>query len=509
MAKTAWFWGVGSSAKAIARCSIFGNNRGMPAHEIFFFGALFFLCGVLAASAGWSFLVPWFVGICIITGPVFFFFKKRSTALWIAGLSLFMLVGTLYFQYDDQSFRRIFLGTGAEIEFMGIVADDPSVKDGIQELVVEIESPGSPRVLVRTTPYPAYAYGDAVKGSGNFNLPQSESYAHYLAKERISAIGRYPKLERVSAERGVWVYRILFRVKHAVMDSISDILPAKEASLLKGLLLGETSSFSAEFSDAMKQSGTTHLVALSGYNITILLWAVMSLCVFFVSRRTAIYTAFAVMLGFVLMTGAEASVVRAAIMGSIVLLAGEMERPYDTRNAILFAAVLMALHNPKVLAFDVGFQLSFFALLGLVYLKPALGTLILRGKKPRYSSLSENMLTTLAAQLAVIPVLLGQFGTLSLVGIFSNIVILETIPLTMGLGFAMAGLGMLWKIAAIPLGWVVWVLLHFQIAVIGWFGSLDWNIKGAWGIAGACVYYAVLAALIVYARRTVSKLHSA
>lgn len=477
----------------------------MPAHEIFFFGALFFLSGVLFGSAGWGFLVPWLVAVCFVASGIIFVFKKRPTALWVAVLSILALFGTLYFHFDDIAFRRLSLVTGRKIEFAGIVASDPLFKDGIQEFVLKMDGNDAPRVSIRTVPYPTYAYGDTLKGSGTFKMPVSDSYARYLAKERISALGQYPKLERVSSGGGSAFFNVLYRVKHAIMDSISDVLPAKEGALLKGLLLGETTSFSAEFTDAMKQSGTTHLVALSGYNITILLWSVISLCVYFVSRRTAVVAAFFVMLGFVLMTGAEASVVRAAIMGSIVLLAGELGRPYDTRNAIVFAALLMTLYNPKVLVFDVGFQLSFFALLGLVYLKPALETLISRGKKTKKSSLRDSTTTTLAAQLAVLPVLLGQFGAISPVGIFSNIVILETVPLTMGLGFLMAGLGIIWKAIAIPFGWVVWVLLYSQIFIIEWFGGLKWNVKGEWGIAGACVYYAALAGLIWYAGRIVSK----
>lgn len=477
----------------------------MPAHEIFFFGTFFFLLGILLGSTGFSFLVPWLVGICIVFGFIIYFWKRRPFTIWIAGLSLLALLGTLYFYIDDQSFRRAHINKGAIIEFSGIVVSDPVQKENIQEFVLEFSNPEVLRVLVRTAPFPVFTYGDIVVGSGKFKLPASESYVRYLSKERISAVGYYPKLERTASGAGSPIYRALFGIKHAVMNSVSNLVPAKEATLLNGLLLGETSSFSEEFSEAMKQSGTTHLVALSGYNITILLWAVIPMCAFFISRRMSVIIAFAVMVGFVLMTGAEASVVRAAVMGSIVLLAGEIGRSHDTRNAILFAALLMALWNPKVLAFDVGFQLSFFALLGIVYLKPVFEVLWKGKKRARFFSLRENLFTTLAAQLAVIPILLAQFGTVSLLGLFSNLLVLEVIPLTMGLGFLTAGIGLLWHTIAVPFGWIVWVLLRFQIIVIEWFGSISWNIKVDWGITGAFIYYIILGGIIWYVQRIISK----
>jgi len=472
----------------------------MPAHEIFFFGALFFLLGILLGSAGFGFLVPWFVGACLFGGLLFYFFKKRKSALWIAGLSLVALLGTLYFHFDDTAFRAKHVPTEGVVEFSGVVSSDPARKGDIQEFVLTLQGPVVARVLVRTSPHPAFRYGDAVQGSGRFTVPESISYLRYLSKERIVATVSYPRLARIASGGGSPVFRFLFDVKHSVMNSISDLLPAKEAALLNGLLLGDTTSFSEEFSLAMKQSGTTHLVALSGYNITIVLWAVLSICAFFVSRRTSVIVAFGVMVGFVLMTGAEASVVRAAIMGSIVLLAGEMGRPHDTRNAILFAALLMALWNPKVLVFDVGFQLSFFALLGIVYLRPALEG-VLGKKKRRFSSFRETFFTTLAAQLAVLPILLSQFGSVSAAGLFSNLLVLEVVPLTMGLGFLTAGLGMLWHTLAVPFGWLLWVPLRFQIGVIEWFGGLGWNITGEWGIVPMFFYYGAFVFFIRYAER--------
>ena len=122
----------------------------------------------------------------------------------------------------------------------------------------------------------------------------------------------------------------------------------------------------------MAKSGTTHLVALSGQNITIIVIAISSFFGFFARRKSVFWLTLLIIIFFVLMTGAEASVVRAAVMGGIILLAKQIGRVHSIRNAIAAAAFIMILYNPKIFRFDVGFQLSFMALLGIVYLSPAI-----------------------------------------------------------------------------------------------------------------------------------------
>lgn len=441
----------------------------------------------------------------IATAAVIFIKKREVRWLWLSGLSIFILVGAFYYGWDDAKFHSARFPKGESVEFSGIIANDAKVKEDTQEFVVQLSEPFSGRVLLKTARYPQFEYGDMLRIVGKLLVPSQSSYALYLEKERISASIQRPQIVRIGQGGGLPFFRTLFQIKHKILDSFQDILPAKEAALLSGITLGDQSAFSADFKNAMKQSGTTHLVALSGYNITILLWVVISLMVFFVRRRAAVIIAFVIMCAFVLATGAEASVVRAAIMGAIVLVAGEWGRVYDIRNAVMLAALLMALQNPKVLLFDVGFQLSFLALLGIVYLKPALQSFMPSSKKSTFLSFQDNFFTTVAAQLAVIPVLILNFGNFSLVGVFSNLLVLEVVPLTMGIGFLAAGVAFLWQTLAVPFGWLLWILLRFQIMVIEFFGNLGIAVTIEMGAVGAVVYYTFLVGIIIYAKRHFSK----
>ena len=174
----------------------------------------------------------------------------------------------------------------------------------------------------------------------------------------------------------------------------------------------------------------------------------------------------------------------------------------------MLAALLMTVQNPKVLLFDVGFQLSFLALLGIVYLKPALQSFIPQSKRSTLLSLQDNFFTTVAAQLAVIPILILNFGNFSLVGVFSNLLVLEVVPLTMGLGFLAGGFSFLSNVVAVSIGWLLWIFLKFQIMVIEFFGNLGISADVGMGATGAVIYYALLIGIIVYAERHFSKTHA-
>ena len=172
----------------------------------------------------------------------------------------------------------------------------------------------------------------------------------------------------------------------------------------------------------MSKSGTTHLVALSGYNITILVKIIAGTLAFILSRRKALLGTILAIIAFVIMAGAEASVIRAAIMGSIAAIAPFVGRLYAPRNAIAAAALGMALWNPNILAYDVGFQLSFLALIGIIYMKPALETLF-KIQNKGFLNWKENLATTASAQIMVTPLLIGTFGSISATSLISNLLI--------------------------------------------------------------------------------------
>jgi competence protein ComEC len=290
----------------------------------------------------------------------------------------------------------------------------------------------------------------------------------------------------------------LYSFKHSLIDAFNQNLPAAEAALAAGLTVGERGGFSSAFNQAMKGSGTTHLVALSGYNIMVIVTYATALFLLFCRRRTAVVLTVPLIIAFVLMTGAEASVVRAAIMGFILLLAKEVGRFFNVRNAIMLAGLVMVLFNPQVLVFDVGFILSFLALIGLVYLAPVLQGLFKYSGQPGFLAWRESLFTTTSAQVMVLPILIQSFGGFSPVSLISNVLILGLVPLTMGLSFALAGLSFVSSFLASLVSLFLWPLLRFEVDVIEFFGRLPFPTLPAFGWILAVLYYILIAGFIVW-----------
>ncbi|MFH0712877.1 MAG: ComEC/Rec2 family competence protein [Candidatus Jorgensenbacteria bacterium] len=483
----------------------------MPSYDIFFFGALFFLVGVFLASFG---VGVWILIITFAAAAAFLFMglKRNKRFFWLAGLVFLVFAGAFYYTRDDMRFReKTTIPFGEKTVFSGIIVSNPILKSSSQEFKLELDSylaaPKGPlrgNILVKTARYPQFGYGDELKIKGTIELPFSESYGRYLSKEGISGVISFAEAEKTGSGHGSGIKASLFAVKNKMVESFQAVLPPKESALLAGLTLGERGEFSESFKEAMSKSGTTHLVALSGYNITIIASTLAALFLWFsIKRRLTFFFTVLVILGFVFMTGAEASVVRAAIMGILVILANEIGRFFDFRNAIILAGLTMVFHNPKVLVFDVGFQLSFLALLGIIYLRPAAVKFFRISEEKGFLSWRENLLTTASAQLMVAPLLVSNFGNFSLTSFVANVVILEFIPVTMGLGFVMTALSFVSYNLALALSLLAQVLLKFEIFVIEFFAKIGVFFSPSAGLASFIVYYLILVGFIYYVGRYV------
>lgn len=429
-------------------------------------------------------------------------------------------VNNLVSQFNDKE----------KVSLIGVIEQEPDVRsDNIKYKVKTLEVGQIPygfspkinfikvegNILLVAKKYPEYEYGDKIEVVGKLKTPNSSEdfdYKQYLAKDDIYSIIYFPEIKLLVSGQGNWFLDKLLTVKNKFEDSINKILVEPQSSLLAGLLLGEKRGLPLDLMANFSLTGTTHIIALSGYNITIIAVTLISLFNFFMlRRRLAFWLALATIVLFVLMTGAAASVVRAAIMGILVLLAQQVGRLYSIRNALIFAGAVMVYLSPKVLVFDLGFQLSFGATLGLIYISPILQTWFepkegdsllaqITGRKKfieSMGSLKSILIATLAAQIAVLPLLIINFGQLSLIAPMANLLILPFIPATMLLGF----LGALGGLIFLPLGqvfgWIAWLFLSYEIKIIELLAKIPIAaISFKWNWLGGGIYYAILIWLI-------------
>ena len=460
----------------------------MSIANIAFYGALSFIGGTLAAGLELS-----AVSAVLFFAAAIFIFLLIGKAGWKEFFFILFLFAfgifyyNFFFNLKESSQKIIF---DKSIAFSGVVLKEPQLSEKYQRLTVELKSPLAGEISILASLSPEINYGDVIEANGEIKQAASKD------QESISP---FPKLIVVAQHQGSLLKEKLLGFKKAIISQFKIFLPSDSAALLSGLTLGWRGDFTDEFKKEMSLSGTTHLVALSGYNITILVLVVAGAFGYWLSRRTTFWLTTAVICLFILMVGAEASVLRAALMGFLALVAKEAGRRFSIRNAITLTAAAMIFVDPSTL-FDIGFQLSFISLIGIVYLSPAINGLF-RVKEGSKSFLSwrENAVTTFSAQLAVAPILIQVFGNFSLTSIAANVFILEFVPLTMLFGFLLAVFGWIFYYAGFVLSFLENIFLKYELGIIKLFAHWSMPVSSAassWFLFS--IYYLAIIIFVFY-----------
>ncbi|MCR4323147.1 MAG: ComEC family competence protein [Candidatus Azambacteria bacterium] len=391
----------------------------------------------------------------------------------LAGISFF---GMLWFSSFEPRQLVLEKQVGTKIDIEGTVVRDPEFRANTQRLVVAPHDTPKENILVVAPRYPEVVYGDTVLVTGTLKRPENFSgfdYAGYLAKDDIYFTMNYADV--VVVREGSGIQRSLFAFKNRLKENIDLAMPSPHASFVNGILLGDTADMPKELTDAFVAAGVSHLTALSGYNITIIaIFVAFALSFFFTSSVAITALSIAGITLFVLMTGASPSVVRAAIMGVALLLARHFGRQSAPLMVIVFAAFTMIVFNPRVLLFDIGFQLSFLAVLGLAYVAPYLQKKMAR--VPEFLKWKESFATTMSAQVVVLPLLIYQFGQVSIVAPVVNVLVLPLMPFAMLFGFLTGVAGFITPFAATLFAYPLWLITAYQLHVIEYFASLPHSL---------------------------------
>jgi competence protein ComEC len=374
----------------------------------------------------------------------------------------------------------------------GVVSAEPDVRDDRIMLRVDtssvtrsgqtVETNGT--VLVTAPRATAAHYGDEITATDALSVPgQSDtfSYSDYLARSGVFATMQNAAVEVLSSGHGSPIYAALLDFKARTYDNITRALPEPNASLLAGVLLGNTSGIAPEVDDAFSRVGASHVIAISGFNMAILSGVVAGMLARFGVRgwRAAVI-GIGVLLVYTLLVGANASVVRAAIMSSMLLIGGLLRRKTYVPASLAFVALLMSLLNPNVL-WDISFQLSLFATLGLsLFADPfsrRMDWLLAKAFPKRLAApigdfLAEPFTVTLAAQVTTLPLIVLYFGRLSLVSLLVNLLIIpvQAHLLVLGLVATLAALAA--PTVAQVLFWLDMLLLAWTIGIVRLFASL-------------------------------------
>jgi competence protein ComEC len=404
------------------------------------------------------------------------YFRRREygSYLLIALIGLGFVFGAARLQWAERRDHRYDPLVGQSVSFNAQVVTEPSRREKSTQLVVRPAGSDSKFLLIVPL-YPEYQFGQSLRVEGKLSQPENFEttagrefdYQNYLAKDDIYYQLIFPQITVV--ESPPTLRGSLYQIKQRFLESLARALPEPHAALLGGITIGAKEGLDQATNDLFRTVGLSHVVVLSGYNITIVAESVAKVLTKLPRMWGAGLGALAVII-FIIMTGASSTAIRAGVMALVALLGRVTGREYDSLRALGVAGLLMLVWNPRLLVFDLSFQLSFLATLGVIVGPPVL-TSYLKWVPARFG-LRETLATTLAAQIVVLPWIIYKMGQLSLVALPVNLLVLPLVPLTMLAGSLLGLVGSFSYSLSLPLGYLAYLPLAWFLGVTKLFAVL-------------------------------------
>ncbi|TSC86926.1 MAG: hypothetical protein G01um10148_31 [Parcubacteria group bacterium Gr01-1014_8] len=357
-------------------------------------------------------------------------------------------------------------------------------------------------------------YGDHVRAEGTLRLPRSFlpaargtaqagelgegrefNYPMYLAKDGMLYELAFAQVEKIGeAQKNPFKTGAIW-IKQQYLYGLGMALPEPHAGLAGGITAGDKRALGGEMTDIFRTVGLIHIVVLSGYNIMVVIGFVEWLF-----RRTHRYVRFSLGVGvavfFALITGLASSSVRAASMAVIATVGKATGRVYLASRALAVVAFGMVLWNPYILVYDPGFQLSVIATLGLIFFSPIVATWL--GFLTEKFGFREVAASTIGTQIAVLPLLLYQNGTFSLVSLPANLLALIVVPWAMLASFIAGVFGIVAGPLAPVIGFPAYLLLSYILFIAEWAAKIPFATitVGSFNVWLLALLYIVLGAVL-------------
>ncbi|MCD4693744.1 ComEC family competence protein [bacterium] len=380
---------------------------------------------------------------------LFLRFNLKLRLIFLIGFFLFLGIWRFSVSVPVDSPDKIWHYNGRHIDFIGKVADEPRIEPTKQRIIINtfyssnLDKELKGKVLVYSDLYPKINYGDNLNIKCELKAPEpfnGFSYDRYLAKSDIYSVCYYPEIERIEKNKYLSgnnfkflffsrVYSFKNKIRYLINMSVGE----PEASVLRAMTLGDKWSVPDDVRENFAKSGLSHIMAISGMHIGIILTVIFSFLLFLgFFRSKAFYFSSIFLLFYITIIGFPASAVRASIMGFLVLLSFNLGRLNQIINSLALAACFMLIINPAFLRDDIGFQLSFLAVLGIIYFYPFLSEFLKKpfgGKEGKVIGAIINLISlTLSAQILTLPLIAWNFSQISIVALFSNLLVLWVIP---------------------------------------------------------------------------------
>ncbi len=390
---------------------------------------------------------------------------------------------------------------GQKLTFKAKIVADPELRSSRMHVVVQPELVSEGRVLLILQEKKDVRYADVLLVEGKLERPENFDNFHYeefLAKDEIYAFMREPVLEaqerKAYEHQGEKAMAAIFLLKATFRETLETYLSSSHSSLMIEMLLGDKDVMSKELAQGLNATGLRHIIAISGMHIALLTMYIMPLLIFAgLWRQQAFYVTLLLTIFYVVLTGLQASAMRAGIMAGMFLLGQHISRQYAALRALIFVAAGMLLFNPFLLTRDIGFELSFLAVLGMILLAPLLLSFM-----PQKMPTRQLIAITFAAQVFTFPLLIWNFGQISLVTIVSNILVVPVVPLLMGLGFLLMAIGTIIPFFAFLLSFPVALLTEYIMWVVRVLSTLPFAVMQTENISFVWLIFLYIPAALFY-----------
>lgn len=498
--------------------------------KIFLICCIIFIVGITGASFfSTKFMLHtfwWFAGIAGSAAAIILFWNNRVLriiALWT--LFLFLSFWRFAVGINVVEENKIWLYNGRMKTLTAQMINEPVVGEKSLKYTVETQTVAnqkniSGKILITADLYPRYSYGDELEITCELQEPEpfnGFNYDRYLARFDIYSVCYYPVIRPVcrSEEKnnkkrtdssdcliknsGAWFYKKIFILKNKFREVIDYGLPKPESDLARAIVIGDKKGIPDDLREKFSQTGVSHIMAISGMHISILAGMVMTMLLgigFW--RRHAFYFAAAFLIIYVILIGMPASAMRASLMGFLVLWALNIGRLNKITNSLFLSAAILLFINPRLLRDDIGFQLSFLAVFGIVYAYPLIDRLFQKFKIPKLKGIRDIFNITLAAQVFTIPIIALNFSLFSAIAPVANIMIIWTLPFLMIFIITAIFLSLLFK----PLAFIFFLPAKIILSYIAWAAGflaevpfVYFEVESFW--MGWCAIYYIIVIIIL------------
>lgn len=477
--------------------------------NLFFYTGIISLCvGVLLGTVFDVLSIYWW-WLCFVALALCVAGRKKPThaasrRVLLGGfIGVLLALGAVRAELYQQKLTLVSLPVADDVQLEGIVVREPQQRERTTHVYVET---AAGLILVYADRYQAVRYGDAVTLQGEVARPESFTtdlgrtfnYPGYLAAKGVTHVMYYPTMSIVGARDGNVFFEYLYAAKDAFRAHVQTAIVAPQSALGEGLLLGVGGVLGTYWETIFRQVGIIHIVVLSGYNVMLVILFVQYVLSYVLPYRARIVFGFVAIIAFAVLVGLSATVVRASVMASLLLLLQFSGNVYNVLRGLFLAGALMLLWNPLLLLYDPGFQLSFLATFGLILCAPYIERWV--RFVPSVLSVREFLVATLATQLFVLPFLLYQIGEFSVVAVIVNVLVLPMVPLAMLLTFFAGLAGFIAPSLALVFGALAQLSLTYILRVAELFSAVPfasfavpafplWVVFVSYGLLGYFLYY--------------------